>query len=357
MKMMKLTAAFIAALFLVMGCASGSGLGGSSQASKGGGELDRAIREISDYLNSKIPAGTKAVFLNVKSDWPDLSDYILNALAENAVNDGVFSVVDRQQIDAIRSELKFQWSGEVSDKSAQEIGQMLGAQTIVSGQITTLGSLYRIQARAIAVQTAAVQGQFSQNLEGKGATMAALTKRVVPAGSGNSGGTSTTGGSGTQTGTTAPSGAQSPGRQTPAQTAQIPAKLKSGTYTFFPRLRPYRGATANQGVYLWKIVVKGDYMSIFLTRSATGNGANDEPDSAWRGGGHQERHYILQDLDNPAKSWNPSGGYLGGYSWSDEGYWFNFKGVTATRFSFTDTYQNPLSVFDEIDLSKANYEP
>jgi len=93
-------------------------------------------------------------------------------------------------------------------------------------------------------------------------------------------------------------------------------------------------------------------MSIYLTRSATGN-ASDEPNSDWRGGGHQERHYVLQDLDNPARSWNPSGGRLSGYSWSDDGFWFNFKDVTATRFSFTDTYINPPSVFEEIDLTKA----
>jgi len=194
MKMIKLVA-FFAVLFLLIGCASGSpankpvpassGVNTGSRTAKGAGgdELDRAIREISDYLNKRIPKGTKAVFLNIRSDWPDLSGYILDGLMENAVNDEVFAVVDRQQIDAIRSELNFQWSGEVSDASAQEIGQMLGAQTIVSGSVTTIGSIYRIQARAIAVQTAAVQGQFSQNVDGKGPTISALTERKAPAGS------------------------------------------------------------------------------------------------------------------------------------------------------------------------------
>jgi len=189
-------AVFVTAFFLLTGCASsasskpapassGVNTGGVSRAAKsaGGDELDNAIREISDYLNKRIPHGSKAVFLNIKSDWPDLSEYILSGLTENAVNDDIFAVVDRQQLDAIRSELNFQWSGEVSDKSAQEIGQMLGAQTIVSGSVTTIGSVYRIQARAIAVQTAAVQGQFSQNVDGKGPTVTALTKKVVPAGS------------------------------------------------------------------------------------------------------------------------------------------------------------------------------
>jgi len=189
--MIKFTA-IITAFVVLIGCASsapkpassGVSTGGSSRSTKrGGDDLDRAIQELSDYLNKRIPAGSKVVFLNVKSDWPDLSGYILDNLTENAVNDGKFSVVDRQQLDAIRSELNFQWSGEVSDASAQEIGKMLGAQTIVSGVITTIGSVYRIQARAIVVQTAEVRGQYSQNVDGKGPVITSLTKKVVPAGS------------------------------------------------------------------------------------------------------------------------------------------------------------------------------
>jgi len=201
LKTMKLTAAIIAALFLVTGCAGGP------KAGSGPDDFNPVMREISDYLNGRIPKGSKVVFLNVKSDWPDFSEYILSSLTENAVNDNMFTVVDRQQLEAIRSELKFQWSGEVSDKSAQEIGQMLGAQTIVSGSITTLGDMYRVQIRAIAVQTAAVQGQLSQNINGKGKTVIALTKKVVPAGSGGaSSGTSTASGgtAGTRTQTAQP---------------------------------------------------------------------------------------------------------------------------------------------------------
>ena len=138
-------------------------------------DLDLALRELSDYLNRRIPKDSKVVFLNVKSDWPEFSEYIISSLIENAVNDEVFTVVDRQQLDLIRAELNFQWSGEVSDVSAQEIGQMLGAQTIVSGMVTEVGSEYRIQVRAISVQTAALQGLTSKNIDRKGQLVSALT--------------------------------------------------------------------------------------------------------------------------------------------------------------------------------------
>jgi tetratricopeptide (TPR) repeat protein len=168
-KMLKRTALLIATLILLMGYASVPMVFGASD------ELDSAIRELSDYLNRRIPKGNKVVFLNVKSDWPDLSEYILDCFQENAVNDEAFTVVDRKQLDPIRAEQNFQYSGEVSDKSAQEIGQMLGAQTIVSGLVTKVGSEYRIQVRAIAVQTAAVQGLTTKNVSNRGPIVTALT--------------------------------------------------------------------------------------------------------------------------------------------------------------------------------------
>jgi hypothetical protein len=148
--------------------------------------LDAAIREASTYLNGKIPKGNKTVFLNITSNYPDLSEYILSLLSENAVNDKIFSVVDRGLIDSIRAELSFQMSGDVDDSSAQSIGKMLGAQSIVSGAVSKIGSVYRLQVKAIEVQTAEVKGQWSKNFPGGSPTIAALTAtQSVPAKSGS----------------------------------------------------------------------------------------------------------------------------------------------------------------------------
>ncbi|MDR0709875.1 MAG: CsgG/HfaB family protein [Spirochaetaceae bacterium] len=155
----------------------------AAQAVSNPDQLDAAIREASNYLSGRVPEGSKVAFLNIKSDYPDLSEYLLSILSENAVNDGVFSVVDRQQLDIIRTELNFQMSGEVSDESAQSIGQMLGAQSIVSGAVNRIGPLYRMQVKAIEVQTAGVQAQWSRSIP-RGATIAALTENYAPAGAG-----------------------------------------------------------------------------------------------------------------------------------------------------------------------------
>lgn len=138
-------------------------------------DIDLTIREVSDYLNGQIPGGNRVVILNMQSDYAALSDYIIDELIANAVNDKVFSVVDRAQLDQIRTELKFQLSEEVDDKQALEIGKIFGAQTIVSGAVSELGDRHRMRVRAMEVQTAQVIGQYNRNIA-SGPTLAALMK-------------------------------------------------------------------------------------------------------------------------------------------------------------------------------------
>jgi WD40 repeat protein len=130
----------------------------------GSDPLDTAIRESSDYLNNRLTKGIKLVFLNFQSDCPTLSEYIIDSQIENTVNDGIFTVVDRQNLALIQQEMSFQLSGEVSDESAQAIGKLLGAQVIVSGIISQLGNSYRLRVRAISVETAEIQGQFNRDI-------------------------------------------------------------------------------------------------------------------------------------------------------------------------------------------------
>jgi WD40 repeat protein/TolB-like protein len=133
-------------------------------ANNGLDPLDIEIRATSDYLNGRLAKGIKIVFLNFQSNCPAVSEYIIDGLIENTVNDGFFKAVDRQNLTLIQQEMNFQLSGEVSDESAQEIGKLLGAQTIVSGAITPLGSSYRLRVRAISVQSAEIQGQFNRDI-------------------------------------------------------------------------------------------------------------------------------------------------------------------------------------------------
>ncbi|MCL2185461.1 MAG: DUF1566 domain-containing protein [Treponema sp.] len=138
-------------------------------------ELDMAIRDASDYLNDNIPRGSKIVILNMQSDSEALSDYIIDELISNAVNDRIFTVVDRAQLDMIRAEQNIQHSGEVNDRDALAIGKFFEAQFIISGAISELADRYRMRIRALNVQTAQVQAQYNRNISA-GKTIMALLK-------------------------------------------------------------------------------------------------------------------------------------------------------------------------------------
>ena len=165
---------FIIIAFGLAFCYSGPSGSGTIDSPGIVDELDKTIREASDYLNGRITAGSKVAIISIQSEYPSLSDYVISEFYANTVNDGILTLVDRQQLDVIRAELNFQLSGEVSDQSAQSIGQMLGAQTIITGSIIPMGDLWRLIIRAISVETASVQAQFNRNIP-HGATIAALT--------------------------------------------------------------------------------------------------------------------------------------------------------------------------------------
>jgi hypothetical protein len=143
--------------------------------------LDDALADMTEYFTGRLPARSKVVVLNIGAESDRMAEYIIEEFTANLVNSGKVTVVDRQNLDTIRKELKFQISGEVDDGTAQSIGKLLGAQTIFSGSISLLGDFYRLRLRAIAVQTAEIQGMRNANV-GQDRILISLTgERAVAA--------------------------------------------------------------------------------------------------------------------------------------------------------------------------------
>jgi TolB-like protein len=304
--------ALIAALTLLASC-------GTSPKTGGTDELDAKIREASDYLNTRIPEGKKIAIISVQSESAALSEYIIDELISNAVNDNRYSVVDRQQLDAARSELNFNMSGEVSDQSAQAVGQFTGAQTIVTGRISKIGDSFRFSIRALEVESVQVQG--SQNFTiAAGATINAL---IAQGGGGISTG-------GTATGARTASGTPGGTTQASAQTAS-PARPANGTYFFYPRIQGTERGT-NVDMYIDRIVVNGQYFTIYITGSPLGKGNSPAGGNSWR---HIDHYILLQDLDTPRLTWKPVNN---GDDNETGGTFITFQGITAKRFKLINGY-------------------
>ena len=124
-------------------------------------DLDGAIQLASKDINDFLLPETKVALLNFSSSSDVFSDYVLEEMSIALVRGRKLVVVDRKEIDLIRGEMNFQMSGEVSDESAQEIGKILGAQSIISGSLISMGNSYRFRTKVINVNSAAIETSSS----------------------------------------------------------------------------------------------------------------------------------------------------------------------------------------------------
>jgi hypothetical protein len=130
-----------------------------------GGERDTvvnsAVKQASRELLEKIPAGSRISFVGGGGTSQNTLDFVLEELSDATVKTGTITVVDRQQINAIVAEQRFQLSGEVSDETAVSIGRLSGSQIIVTCSITGASSQRRLRVKAITVETGEILYQLS----------------------------------------------------------------------------------------------------------------------------------------------------------------------------------------------------
>jgi TolB-like protein len=123
--------------------------------------LDDAIRSADDYFSKsgQLNNGARIAVLNVQSGWKSLSDYVVNELTRHIVNGKKFTVVERGDLSQLQAEQDFQVSGMVSDETIQGIGRLWGAQLIISGSFKPLGDRYRLDFKALEVETGRIAAQ------------------------------------------------------------------------------------------------------------------------------------------------------------------------------------------------------
>lgn len=118
--------------------------------------IDEAVSKASNNLISKLPERSRVAVISISSNNEEKSAIVVDEIEYQLVNSGKFTIVDRKTLDTIRSEQNFQMSGEVSDKSAVSIGQMLGANIVITGNIIGTGTRQRLSIRALDVRTAEI---------------------------------------------------------------------------------------------------------------------------------------------------------------------------------------------------------
>ncbi len=101
-----------------------------------------------------------AVFDPAGSVEGPIKEIVREEISSIIVNSGGYTVLERQLIDKVLEENKFQSGGLVDDSQISEIGRRMGANLVFVSSITALGgSNYYISCKMIDVQTARIEKQ------------------------------------------------------------------------------------------------------------------------------------------------------------------------------------------------------
>ena len=90
-----------------------------------------------------------------------LIEIVREEISSVVVNTAGYSVLERQLINKVLEENRFQESGLVNDEQVSDIGKRMGADYVFVTTISTLGRNYYISCKMIEVATARIEKQFT----------------------------------------------------------------------------------------------------------------------------------------------------------------------------------------------------
>jgi TolB-like protein len=127
-------------------------------------ELDIAIINSAEDIIAKVPENTKIALFNISTNDSMLTNYVIEEISVFLVSRANFIVLERNNLEIIEAEHRFQLSGNVKDEDILSIAQKQGATSVVSCSITGEGDFLRLRVRTLEVETGKVQSLTSHIL-------------------------------------------------------------------------------------------------------------------------------------------------------------------------------------------------
>ena len=121
--------------------------------------MTTALENVSRDLLEQIPNDSTVAVLSIFSDDRSASEFVVDEIEFALVRARQFHLVDRRRLEQIRLEQNFQLSGDVDNNSAVSIGNLLGANIVITGEVSS----NRLVLRALDVQTARIIGMAREN--------------------------------------------------------------------------------------------------------------------------------------------------------------------------------------------------
>ncbi len=128
---------------------------------------DMAVEISSTAANNGVKKTAVLSFSNALSSEAFKEGAVISErLITNLIKEGKLEITERSQLEKVLSELKLENSGLIEEKTAKEVGKVLGADAVIAGTfIKTTDGLAEINARLIRVEDAKVLGAFSRKVK------------------------------------------------------------------------------------------------------------------------------------------------------------------------------------------------
>jgi hypothetical protein len=127
--------------------------------------IETAIVNAFDKVTKDLDKNKKVAIINVDSDNTGEADYILEELTYLYVHSKKnFEVIDRREIDAFRGDNGIGIPSYNNDYILRLIGELMGADFVISGRLGGDGDLRRLRVKAIDVKTGRLVGNSSERV-------------------------------------------------------------------------------------------------------------------------------------------------------------------------------------------------
>jgi len=125
--------------------------------------LDEAVLRAALKIGTDLPAGATVAVIHFRSKKETLSAYVSNELHGAILRNRRLTPVkpDEGQLQSIRGELRLTDAGEIEEESARNIGQLLGAQYLVTGSLERGTSGYELLVTAVDAESAEQKSRYS----------------------------------------------------------------------------------------------------------------------------------------------------------------------------------------------------
>ncbi|MDR1230667.1 MAG: hypothetical protein LBK61_04610 [Spirochaetaceae bacterium] len=124
---------------------------------------NEGLKRVAESIGDKVSPRDTVAVVEFRAATGRFSDRVIDDLIG-----GLFAVharvVDRQNLEAVRAEQEYQYSGYVDEESAVSLGHELGAAAIILGSGENMADYYRLSFRMVSVQTREILARVSVNV-------------------------------------------------------------------------------------------------------------------------------------------------------------------------------------------------